>query len=296
MPRRLPPEAKISVCEQEEFLTRDKERFFIAHIEEGCAVLQLYNRHIYVSAGALLFLPRSVPLTLLTSYHLKATSVSFLPEFVNVHLTWPLVESPDYPRIAKMIDTPSFHLFYEQGSIYEGVLPLDASFNDSAAGLMRHILHQCRVHPDGKWSCRARAFLFELLELGEYIYRLLTHTVKVATLEEQVVEYIHLHLGSPLALEHICDHFGTNHTTLCRRFKEYTGVSVGNYIQERRLLQARHALAFTNLSVEEIAGTLGFRDGAYFARVFGRTVGLTPLKYRQEMRQKRDELLENLSL
>ena len=47
------------------------------------------------------------------------------------------------------------------------------------------------------------------------------------------------------------------------------------------------SLAFTSLSLAEIARECGFRESAYLARVFKQHVGTTPLSYRTAMRKKR---------
>ena len=108
-----------------------------------------------------------------------------------------------------------------------------------------------------------------------------------ATLEGKVLDYIHLHLCQPLSIEGLCELFYTNHTTICRKFKALTGCSITDYIIEKRLLLAKHALAFTFLAVGEIAKKYGFQDASYFTRIFNKRVGLSPVKYRELMCAKR---------
>jgi len=51
-------------------------------------------------------------------------------------------------------------------------------------------------------------------------------------------------------------------------------------ILDRQALEARRFLAFSQLSVADIAETLGFADTAYFCRFFKRRHGVTPSLYR----------------
>lgn len=66
-------------------------------------------------------------------------------------------------------------------------------------------------------------------------------------------------------------------TDLCNRL---TGRSPKRVVLERLALEARRFLAFSRLSVNEIAGAMGFEDVAYFCRFFKRSQGSTPSDYR----------------
>lgn len=68
-------------------------------------------------------------------------------------------------------------------------------------------------------------------------------------------------------------------TRLCRRV---TGRSASGIVQERLALEARRHLAYTSMTVAEIAFGLGFEDPAYFTRFFTRHVGVSPRAYRED--------------
>lgn len=51
-------------------------------------------------------------------------------------------------------------------------------------------------------------------------------------------------------------------------------------LDQRALLEARRLLLYSNLSVSEIAYSVGFEDPAYFSRFFARHVGQPPRAYR----------------
>lgn len=54
------------------------------------------------------------------------------------------------------------------------------------------------------------------------------------------------------------------------------------YVSEIQLSKSRDLLARTDLKVTEIAGLCEYMDAGYFARVFKRAQGMTPMQYRKK--------------
>lgn len=71
-------------------------------------------------------------------------------------------------------------------------------------------------------------------------------------------------------------------------FVEIVGVPPAQYLALRRIAQARHLLADTNLTSVEIAERCGFADPRHFSRVFHRLTGMRPTRYREQTRLQRD--------
>ena len=63
-----------------------------------------------------------------------------------------------------------------------------------------------------------------------------------------------------------------------------TGKSISDHIRERVILEAKRLLYHSGKSVKEIAGELGYMDFSYFTRVFVKTVGETPIVFRNKNR------------
>ncbi len=68
---------------------------------------------------------------------------------------------------------------------------------------------------------------------------------------------------------------------LCHRM---AGKSPKQLILERAMLEARRLLAFSPISVGEIAEALGYEDASYFTRLFREREGVTPTEYRGKIR------------
>jgi AraC family transcriptional activator of pobA len=62
--------------------------------------------------------------------------------------------------------------------------------------------------------------------------------------------------------------------------KKYIGKTVTTLIQERLITEAKRLLAYTSLSVSEVAYQLNFSDNSYFNRFFKKTEKITPEQFR----------------
>ncbi|NGM62344.1 helix-turn-helix domain-containing protein [Sphingobacterium sp. SGG-5] len=60
--------------------------------------------------------------------------------------------------------------------------------------------------------------------------------------------------------------------------------SVSEIIETRKLIEAKNLLSTTDKTVSEIGFELGYREKAYFTRVFKKRTGQTPTAFRTEMR------------
>ncbi|SJN42101.1 helix-turn-helix domain-containing protein [Sphingobacterium sp. JB170] len=70
---------------------------------------------------------------------------------------------------------------------------------------------------------------------------------------------------------------------LSKRIKKTLQKSPSKIIQERTILEAKKLLHLTYKSIKEIANELYFEDQHYFSRYFKNTVGISPLRYREQV-------------
>ena len=67
--------------------------------------------------------------------------------------------------------------------------------------------------------------------------------------------------------------------------RKTTGLSISEHIQNRNILETKRLLYHTDKSVKEIAIELGYEDYSYFSRFFKRSVGITALEFRNQVRK-----------
>ena len=152
---------------------------------------------------------------------------------------------------------------------------------------MAQICTQIREQPQPEWSCRTRSLIFKVMDLADHFCQPFFEASVDDNIEQSVLDYIHANLYDPIRIEDLCRHFHTNRTTLCRRFKAYCGQSIAQYVQKQRIAQTKYALAFTELSIEDIAIQYGFGDAVYFCKVFKKQVGVSPSVFRKDAKSSR---------
>ena len=84
-----------------------------------------------------------------------------------------------------------------------------------------------------------------------------------------------------------------SHVAVCERhlthvFRRDLGITPWEYLTRSRIEQAKTLLRVTNLTATEIAGRVGYNDGAYFSRVFHRETGRSPCAFRRQVRCQQD--------
>lgn len=94
-------------------------------------------------------------------------------------------------------------------------------------------------------------------------------------------QYLNQHLSNCNADE-LAKQLFLSERQLSRIIKNIYGKSLREVNIEKRIIHAKHLLANTNLTIEQIAEMSGFSTQKYFSNTFKGQTGLTPTKYRKE--------------
>ena len=87
---------------------------------------------------------------------------------------------------------------------------------------------------------------------------------------------IELHLREHHSVAWYADKLGTTGKTLTRACRQQLECTPTELIHARLVLEAQRLLRFTNASVVQVAGDLGFSDPSYFSRFYLRMTGRRP--------------------
>jgi len=97
---------------------------------------------------------------------------------------------------------------------------------------------------------------------------------------KETIDYILEHLDSRIRMSDLSRHAGLSSSYLSRIFKEQTGLTVTEYILEKKLETARNMLDYSSHPVSWISNTLAFPSESYFCSRFKSAFGVSPGRYR----------------
>ena len=89
-------------------------------------------------------------------------------------------------------------------------------------------------------------------------------------------QLVEVNMAAHRDLDFYAKGLGTTVRTLTRLTREHLGASPQMLINRRLALEAQRLLRFTNASVTQVAGELGFADPSYFSRFYLRMTGRRP--------------------
>lgn len=87
-------------------------------------------------------------------------------------------------------------------------------------------------------------------------------------------------------------HYSLNAQAL---YSNKVGITIKALLGNKRLLESKKNIAFTDQSIKEVAYNLGYKDPAYFNRIFKSTTGKTPYEFRESIEfERKDFFIQDL--
>lgn len=136
--------------------------------------------------------------------------------------------------------------------------------------------------------------LFKNKEIAykQFISKPLTHYNSVtaskvdAEYMDKLHEFIMKHISEPdLNIESLTLQLGTSKSSLYRKLKANTGLSINEYIRLCRLKQAAELLSSQKYKINEVAFMTGFSSPSYFATCFQKQFNITPSDFVRNLGQ-----------
>jgi len=156
--------------------------------------------------------------------------------------------------------------------VIEGGLEMEAAYNLSDIYIKK--IDTCNSEES------IRDIHKELVE--SYVARM--HALKTKKLYSkpiaQCIDYIYDNLHNKITLEELADASELSTSYVSKLFHREVGITIAQYIQNKKIDAAKNLLAFTEYSTIEIANYLRFSSESYFINVFRKNCGLTPKKFR----------------
>ncbi|MDO4702852.1 AraC family transcriptional regulator [Tannerella sp.] len=133
-----------------------------------------------------------------------------------------------------------------------------------------------------------KAYLQLILALCSRTKKQQLHEVEAAAIDwtremNDIRQLIDTHFLTQRSPSFYASELALSPSALSKKTRQFFGKTPTQLIQDRVVLEAKKMLHLTRIPIKEIATQLNFEDVFYFSRYFRKTVGLSPLHYRQEV-------------
>lgn len=96
----------------------------------------------------------------------------------------------------------------------------------------------------------------------------------------QSMDYIRFNYGNPeLSFEDLCQETGISRSHLSTLFKQETGLSYKEFLNEVRISHAINLIETTEMKVQEVSDSVGFSNVEHFSRTFKDRTGISPSSF-----------------
>jgi AraC-like DNA-binding protein len=150
---------------------------------------------------------------------------------------------------------------------------------------LHHLIAAARNEKTPELMLTGYLFLF-LANLLELQRKVMASDEKASSSDRYVsraVEYIEKNYGGPLSVEDLAGNLRIDRSYLSALFKRYLGLPPREFIIGYRMDKACELLKNPQLSIGDVARSVGYEDPLQFSKTFRKTKGESPLKYRKKL-------------
>ena len=99
---------------------------------------------------------------------------------------------------------------------------------------------------------------------------------------DEILQYLRDYSHMNHSLESVGERFSIKPGALCNLFSKHLNTTFSSYVNSVRMERAKGLLLTTHKQLKEIAVICGYKDAFYFTRVFHKTYGMSPSRFRQQ--------------
>ncbi|MBC9787593.1 helix-turn-helix transcriptional regulator [Carnobacterium maltaromaticum] len=92
--------------------------------------------------------------------------------------------------------------------------------------------------------------------------------------------YIKMNLHRTITLDETAKKVFLSPYYFSKLFKAETGITFVAYVSQQKMVQATELLRHSDISISQIAKSLGFNQTSYFSRIFKKEYAMTPKEFR----------------
>ena len=192
-------------------------------------------------------------------------------------------------NMAYLKKIPGFISFFDLEPIFRSEhrfksrLTLTRPELDQAMEFVEILIHESNSTPVG-YEAAVMGVLVQLMVFLSRCYEGFEkpHTEELMRIA-RAIQFIDSHYLNDVTVPYLAGLANLSVNQFHRIFLTATGTTPIDYINRRRISDARESLLHSNMSVTRIAFDCGFSDSNYFSRVFKKYVGTSPTDYRRRL-------------
>jgi two-component system response regulator YesN len=120
-----------------------------------------------------------------------------------------------------------------------------------------------------------------LFDISDIIFRLQSEEQKkrADNAIDYIQKYVEDHLSEDLSLVRLAEKVYLNPSYLSRLYKQTTGATLSDFIDNARIKKAKELLKKENVKIHEVSKAVGYETAASFTRFFRKIIGCSPQEY-----------------
>jgi ABC-type sugar transport system substrate-binding protein/AraC-like DNA-binding protein len=99
---------------------------------------------------------------------------------------------------------------------------------------------------------------------------------------QEIVDYIDKNYSTPMSLKSLSYDFSISQAYLGQIFRKETGTKFNDYLNDKRIEEAKKLFNGENIVINKVALQLGYTDPAYFYKLFKKRTGMSAMDYIQK--------------
>ena len=163
-------------------------------------------------------------------------------------------------------------------------IPIDESAKEEAVRLFRYCLdalHDGYGLPTLIYASQSTQHILSLLLFRNQSLPMKQRSGPRRSSIEAAIEFMQNHLNENLRLDDFAREAGMSVSHFSERFRRQTGQSPMAFFIHLRMRLACRLLDLSGKPVKTVALEIGYRDPYYFSRIFKKSMGISPDKYRE---------------
>ena len=263
----------------------DEDNYKIILLEKGSVEMTSGKEKRVIKAPALIELSQRDKLDCVIKSGIKAYTLYFNPTVIREEFTYDKIDSGEFRGTwgtSIFQDYVLIERFSKSSDYGETAIELSLNSFKRMKELFVSTEKELLGQRDGFWPCRSRSYLMELLYFIVYTFYRETPEEETSDQDEfsMITEFLNEHIEEQITLDMITKKFAINRNKLNALFVKNSSMTCMNYLQKLRIDLAKILLSKTEIPISEVSSRVGFPDPNYFTKLFKKTTGVTPSKYR----------------